>query len=102
MEINVFNLPQDLQSAQFKQLPVDVQCKELSQQFEAILFRQLLSKALKPTFKSSFLRENNAIENYRSLFIDVLSQSIASTSPLQMSQFIKCNQLNNPAHHETS
>ncbi len=102
MEVNAVSFPQDLQSAHFKQLAVDEQYQQLSQQFEALLLRQMLGKALKPIFKSALLGENNATDNYRSLFVDVLSQTMATASPLQMNQFIQYNQLNSSTHHETT
>lgn len=60
-----------------------------SQQFEALIFRQFLEKALKPVFKSDLLGESNATETYRSFLVDGLSQAIASTQPLQLNQYLK-------------
>lgn len=60
-----------------------------SQQFEALIFRQFLEKALKPVFKSNLLGESNATDTYRSFFVDSLSQSIASTQPLKLNQYLK-------------
>ena len=65
-----------------------------SQQIEALLFRQVLEKALKPVFKSNLLSESNASDTYRSFLVDGLSQSIATTHPLQLDQYLNC------AHHE--
>lgn len=60
-----------------------------SQQFEALIFRQFLEKALKPVFKSDLLGESNATETYRSFLVDGLSQAIASTQPLKLNQYLK-------------
>lgn len=60
--------------------------QEASQQFEALLFRQFLGKAMKPVFKSSLLGENNATDTYRSMLVDAFSQTIASTHPLHLDQ----------------
>lgn len=60
-----------------------------SQQFEALIFRQFLEKALKPVFKSDLLGESNATETYRSFLVDGLSQAIASTQPLKFNQYLK-------------
>ena len=60
-----------------------------SQQFEALIFRQFLEKALKPMFKSNLLGESNATDTYRSFLVDGLSQAIASTQPLKLNQYLK-------------
>ena len=60
-----------------------------SQQFEALIFRQFLEKALKPVFKSNLLGESNAPDTYRSFLVDGLSQAIASTQPLKLNQYLK-------------
>ena len=60
-----------------------------SQQFEALIFRQFLEKALKPIFKSNLLGESNATDTYRSFLVDGLSQAIASTQPLKLNQYLK-------------
>ncbi len=67
--------------------PQDIE--HVSQQFEALLFRQFLGKALKPMVKSKLLSESNATDTYRSFLVDGLSQAIASTHPLQIQQLLR-------------
>ena len=62
-----------------------------SKQFEALMFRQFLDKAMKPVFKSKLLGENNATDTYRSFLVDGLSQAIASTHPLKLDQYLKAS-----------
>ena len=62
-----------------------------STQFEALMFRQFLDKAMKPVFKSKLLGESNATDTYRSFLIDGLSQAIASTHPLKLDQYLKAS-----------
>ena len=59
-----------------------------SRQFEAVMFRQFLDKAMKPIFKSQLLGESNATDTYRSFLVDGLSQAIASTHPLKIDQYL--------------
>ena len=59
-----------------------------SKQFEALMFRQFLDKAMKPIFKSELLGESNASDTYRSFLVDGLSQAIASTHPLKLDQYL--------------
>jgi Rod binding domain-containing protein len=87
-EANTLNAMQVMQSNDFRQLPVEEQERQVSQQFEAVLFRQLLGKALKPIFKSELVRDSNADDTYRSFLVDALSQSIASTSPLEIHKLL--------------
>ena len=60
-----------------------------SKQFEALMFRQFLDKAMKPMFKNKDLGGSNAADTYRSFLVDGLSQSIASTHPLKLDQYLK-------------
>ena len=62
-----------------------------SKQFEALVFRQFLDKAMKPIFKNCLLGTSNAADTYRSFLVDGLSQAIASTHPLNLEQYLKAS-----------
>lgn len=62
--------------------------EDATTQFEALMFRQFLDKAMKPIFKSELLGESNASDTYRSFLVDGLSQAIASTHPLKLDQYL--------------
>lgn len=98
MEITTLN-SSDFNSNAFRALNEEQQLKQTAQQFEAILFRQMLDKSLKPIFKSDLLGENNATEIYRSFMVDSLSQSIASTSPLQLEKLLPNKNHEDYANH---
>lgn len=71
--------------------PKDRTLEGASKQFEALMFRQFLDKAMKPMFKNSLLGSSNAADTYRSFLVDGLSQSIASTHPLNLDQYLKAS-----------
>ncbi len=73
-----------LSSPEFKKLPAGEQKKVVEQQFESILFRQMLNDSLKPVFGSYLSQENSTNDIYRYFFTDYLSQSVASQSSLNL------------------
>ena len=59
---------------------------ELSRQFEAVLVRQILTEAQKPTFKSKLTPENTATSIHRDMMVNTMSDQITHSGGLGLAQ----------------
>ncbi|HTH47735.1 MAG TPA: rod-binding protein [Candidatus Limnocylindria bacterium] len=55
---------------------------ELSRQFEAVLVRQILTEAQKPTFKSKLTPENTATSIHRDMLVNTMADQISHAGGL--------------------
>lgn len=84
------------QPQSLEKLSKEKQISVVSQQFESMLLRQMLGDALKPVFKSYLSTENSSNDIYRYFFVDAITQSLASTSPLQINKLLAANISSSP------
>ena len=62
---------------------------EMSRQFEAVLVRQILTDAQKPTFKSKLNPENTATSIHRDMMVNTMADQITHSGGLGLSQQLR-------------
>jgi Rod binding domain-containing protein len=67
----------------------DEKIAEVSKQFEAIILRNFLKDSLKPLFKSHLAQDNSQNNIYRYHLVDALSQSMAESQSLGLSNVLQ-------------
>ena len=67
----------------------DAKIAEVSKQFEAIILRNFLKDSLKPMFQSYLSKENSQNNIYRYHLVDALSQNMAESQALGISNVLQ-------------
>ena len=62
---------------------------EATRQFEAVLLRQILTEAQKPTFKSKYNEESTATGIYRDMSVEQIADAISRSGHLGLGQALR-------------
>src|SRR3954469_11520345 len=84
-KVNPTDLPLE-KLATSKALTEEQKTSEITRQFEAVLLRQILKDAQKPSFKSKYASTGVSSAIYQDLMVNQMADKISSTRTLGLSQ----------------
>src|SRR5881409_169194 len=84
-KVNPTDIPLE-KLATSKALTEEQKTSEMTRQFEAVLLRQILNDAQKPSFKSKYASTGVSSSIYQDLMVNQMADKISSTRTLGLSQ----------------
>lgn len=84
-KVNPADIPLE-KLATSKALSEEQKTSEMTRQFEAVLLRQILNEAQKPTFKSKFASTGVSSSIYQDMMVNQLADKISSSRTLGLAQ----------------